>query len=149
MTAASPFSMLLSAPCIRGCWRATSTACALDCHVCKSEEEESVADRRGERHREEEVTKIAAPQHLHGGGARDHLSIEGGLGAIARAVEGESHLKDLSEGVSLQGGEMQCRKARVEAWPAIISIQAFNQQDSSQCMWGKTNQPSSTMRSPP
>jgi len=38
----------------------------LDCHVCKSEEEESVADRRGKIHREEEVTKIAAPQHLHG-----------------------------------------------------------------------------------
>ena len=49
--------------------------------------------------------------------------------------------KSIPKGACLQEEEMQCQEARVEAWPAIISVQAFNQQDSNQCMWGKpTNQ---------
>ena len=94
------------------------------------------AEKGRERHREEKVTKIAAP-HCAG---EDGSPAERRRSDCASCGRGEGHLQEYSEGTRLQEGEMQCQKARVEVWPAIISVQAFNQQDSFQCMWGKTNQ---------
>ena len=85
------------------------------------------------------MTKVAAPQCA----GEEGPPAERKRSDCASCGRGESHLKEYSEakGACLQEGEMQCQKARVEAWPAIISVQAFNQQDSNQCMWGKpTNQ---------
>ena len=73
---------------------------------------ESVADRRGERRREEMVTKEMTVPQCTG----EEVSPVGRRKSDCASCEsGEGHLKEFSEGVSLQEGEMQCQKARVEA----------------------------------
>ena len=90
-----------------------------------------------ERHREEKVTKIAAPQCTgEEGSPADRRRSD-----CASCGRGERLRGLFRRGEPPRSGD---QKARVEAWPAIISVQAFNQQDSTQCTWGKTKQPSST-----